>query len=273
MSSNQLPTDSFSETTKIALYAPWGGRKTLQIAHLIDEFGPDNVMVVNAERGLTTIKSKLVKQENVVLASDLATLRSAFGKKIRPFATGPDKYICLDGGSRVVGWMANEQLNGADRFYEAMKKNLPQDPDDLQYGRFIQKGEVNSMGVYNKVGRESETLWNAWVGLNANVYVNFLEELTGTNGFEKTYPYGPDVPGKVGLTAVMSIFDFVGRLTYEKGKLVGGFDVTSKLYMAKTRDDQNAGIVVPATIEDFNLAQFVKLVRGEESVYRVKEGE
>lgn len=252
----------------MALYAPWGGRKTLQIAHLIDAFGPENVLVVNAERGLNTINSKLTVKENVVVAPNLDTLRKEFGARVVPFATGPDKYICLDGASTVVTWMANEQLNGADRYYENMKKNMPIHPNDLQYGRFIQKGEINSMAVYNRVGRDSETLWNAWVGLHANVYVNFREEMTGSTGFEKTYPYGPDVPGKVGLSAAMSIFDYVGRLTYEEGKLVGGFDVTSRLYMAKLRDDQNAGIKVPPVIPDFNLAEFFKLVRGQDSAYK-----
>jgi hypothetical protein len=151
-----------------------------------------------------------------------------------------------------------------------MKKGTQQRVEDLQYGRFIQKGEINSMAVYNRVGRDSETLWTAWVGLNANVYVNFRQEMTGSTGFEKTYPYGPDVPGKVGLNAAMSIFDYVGRLTYsaEDKKLIGGFDVTNPMYMAKVRDDQNAGIVVPAEIPDFNLAEFVKLVRGEPNAYK-----
>lgn len=228
-------------------------------------------MVVNAERGLNTIKSKLTVPENVLTVPSLADVRKNF-PKVQAFATGPDKYICLDGGSRVVSWMANEQLNGADRFYEAMKKNLPQHTDDLQYGRFIQKGEINSMAVYNRVGRDSETLWNAWVGLNANVYVNFLEELTGSTGFEKTYPYGPDVPGKVGLTVAMSTFDFVGRLTYDNGRLVAGFDPTAKnIYLAKVRDERDTGIIIPPEIPDFNLAEFFKLVRGEQSVYRKEE--
>ena len=252
----------------MALYAPWGGRKTLQIGYLIKAFGAENVLIVNAERGLSTIKSKLTVPENVLTVPNLAELRKTFPKVIK-FATGPDKYVCLDGGSRVVSWMANEQLNGADRFYEAMKKNMPQRTEDLQYGRFIQKGEINSMAVYNKVGRESETLWNAWVGLNANVYVSFLEEMTGSNGFEKTFPYGPDVPGKVGLTVAMSTFDYVGRLTYEDGKLIGAFDPTEKhLYLAKIRNDRDAGIVVPGEIPDFNLAEFIRLVRGEDSKYK-----
>jgi len=140
---------------------------------------------------------------------------------------------------------------------------MPIAANDLQYGRFMQKGEINSMAVYNKVGRESETLWNAWVSLNANIYVNFLEELTGQSGFEKTYPYGPDVPGKVGLAAVMSTFDFVGRLfTNEQGKLIGGFDPASYIYMSKKRDDHNR-VKLPDEVVDFSLAAFIKRVRGE----------
>lgn len=269
-SNNSNPPAAFQETVKVALYAPWGGRKTLQIGYLIEAFGPENVLVVNAERGLSTIKSKLTVPENVLTVPSLSELRANFGK-VQAFATGPDKYICLDGASRVVSWMANEQLNGADRFYEAFKKNLPQRPDDIQYGRFIQKGEINSMAIYNRVGRDSETLWNAWVGLNANVYVSFLEELTGSNGFEKTFPFGPDVPGKVGLTVAMSTFDYVGRLTYDQGKLVAGFDPTEKHhYLAKVRDDRDGGITVPPKIADFNLAEFFKLVRGEASKYRTE---
>lgn len=262
---------AFQETTKVCLYAPWGGRKTLQIGYLIEAFGAENVMVVNAERGLNTIKSKLTVPGNVLTVPSLRDLRANF-PKVQAFADGPHKYVCLDGASRVVSWMANEQLNGADRFYEAMKKNEPQRTDDLQFGRFIQKGEINSMAVYNRVGRDSETLWNAWVGLNANVYVNFLEELTGSTNFEKTFPYGPDVPGKVGLTVVMSTFDYIGRLTYDNGRLIGAFDPTQKhKYLAKVRDERDAGIVIPAEIPDFNLAEFFKLVRGEPSAYRKEE--
>jgi hypothetical protein len=267
------PKVSYSEGVKVALYAKNGGRKTLQIGHLIEEFGAENVLVVNCERGLRTIESKLTVKDNVILAPSLKELRNAF-PKVQAFATGLDKFICLDGGSRVVQWMANEQLNGADRYYEAMKKGTTAAlaTEDLQYGRFIQKGEINSMAVYNKVGRDSETIWNAWVSLNANVYVNFWEELVGTSGFEKTFPYGPDVPGKVGLTAVTSAFDFVGRLFYhEQRGLVGGFDVTSYQYMAKTRDDWDV-LRLPAEIDNFNLARFVRLVNGEITEEELKAG-
>lgn len=256
------PLAAFEENVKVALYAKNGGKKTLQIGHLIEEFGAENVMVVNAERGLRTISSKLTIKDNIIVAPDLATLRASF-PRVQAFATGPDKFVCLDGGSRVVQWMANEQLNGADRYYEAMKKGQTISPADVQYGRFMQKGEINTMAVYNKVGRDSETLWNAWVGLNANVYANFWEEMVGSSGFEKTYPFGPDVPGKVGLAAVMSTFDFIGRLyTNDQGVLIGGFDPASYMYMSKKRDDR-AQVTLPDEIPDFNLAKFVRMVRGE----------
>lgn len=256
---------------KIALYSKFGGKKTLQIAGLIEEFGAENVLIASAEGGLGTIESKLTVPDNIIRVTNIVELRAAF-PKVQAFATGPDKFVCLDGGSRVVSWLANEQLAGADRFYEATKTGRPVPPTDLPYGRFMQKGEINSMAVYNKVGRDSETLWNAWIGLNANLYVNFLEELTGSSGFEKTYPYGPDVPGKVGLTAVMSSFDFVGRLFFEEvqengqrtTKLIAGFDPTEYTYMARTRDDHNL-VKVPAKIPDFSLAKFVKLLRGEQA--------
>lgn len=264
---------AYSEGAKVVLYAKWGGKKTLQIASLIEDFGVENVLVVNAEGGLRTIESKLAVKDNIIRVNSLAELQYAFRPDgpIRSFATGLDKYICLDGGSRVVTWIANEELNGADRFYEQTKKGAPIDANDLQYGRYMQKGEINSMAVYNKVGRRSETLWNAWVGLNANLYVNFLEEKVGQSGFEKTFPYGPDVPGKVGLDAVMSTFDFVGRLTHrEDGTLIGQFDPTNYMYMAKTRDDRSV-VTVPGEIANFRLADFIKLVRGERVLEAAKE--
>lgn len=252
----------FVETVKVALYAEYGKRKTEQISTLIREFGVENVLVVSAEKGLNTIRTALTIPANVIVANNYDELRSEF-PKVQAFATGSDKYIALDGGSRVVEWLANEQLAGADRFYEATKRNLPVTPNDLQYGRFMQKGEINSMAVYGRVGRDSERLWNTWIGLNANLYVNFLEDKVGQSGFEKTFPYGPDVPGRVGLKAVMSSFDYVGRLFYnEAGQLVAGFDPKSYTYMARTREDR-ALVQIPAEIADFNLARFIKLVRGE----------
>jgi hypothetical protein len=250
-------TSAFVDTLKICLYSKYGGRKTLQIGHLIDLVGQDNVLVVSAEHGLNTIRSK-VREDQVISVSSLDEVRAAWSKA-QAFA-GPEKWVCIDGMSQITEWIANTQLSMADRYYEA--KQLGRDPgqNDLPAGKYIQRGEINTMAIYGRVGRDSENLISAWIGLPVNLYCNYLEDMTGSSGFEKTIPWGPDVPGKVGLKAVMSSFDFVGRLFYnERGVLCAGFDPSSYTYMARTREDQTV-VEVPKLVEDFNLAEFVKLV-------------
>lgn len=261
-----VPTPSpFTDTLKIALYGKYGSRKTQQISELIERYGAENVLIVSAEHGLNTIRS-VVKRDMVISVANLPELRKAYSGPCREFAAEPDprKWVTVDGMSQVTEWLANEQLSGADRYYEAMKLNRDPANSDLQFGRFLQRGEINTMAIYGKVGRESENLLAAWIGLPVNLYVNYLEDMTGSSGFERTLPWGPDVPGKVGLKAVMSSFDYVGRLYYdETGKLCAGFDPTSRLYMARTRDDWNA-VKVPTEIVGFSLGRFVARVMGEE---------
>jgi hypothetical protein len=125
------------------------------------------------------------------------------------------------------------------------------------------KGAIDAMRIYGRVGRDSQNLLNAWVALPCNLYCNYLEDMTGSSGYEKVPPYGPDVPGKVGLKAVMSSFDFVGRLSYDgKGELVAGFDSRSNYYMARTREDRTV-VEIPNEIANFRLDKFVQLIKGE----------
>lgn len=244
------------------MYSRFGGRKTLQIGYLIDLVGPDNVLIVSAERGLGTIKSK-VREDMVVVVNNIGDLRGAWAKA-KAFA-GPGKWVCMDGMTNVMDWIANIQLAGADRYYEALQQHKDPQTEDLVYGKYISKGEINSMAIYNRVGRDSEGLLSSWISLPVNIYASYLEDMTGRAGFEASIPWGPDVPGRVGLKKVMGSFDYVGRLYYDaQNRLIGGFDPTSKVYMARTREDQAAKIVVPPTIENFNLAEFVKLVSGQQ---------
>lgn len=255
----QQPT--FTETLKIALYGKFGSRKTLQIGTLIELVGADNVLIVSAEHGLNTIRSTLTNTANIIDVASLADVRKAWSVA-QEFAN-TNRWVALDGMSQITEWIANEQLSGADRYYELKQQGLNIAPDDLKYGRFIQRGEINTMAVYGKVGRESENLIAAWIKLPVNLYANYLEDMTGVSGFEKSVPYGPDVPGRVGLKAVMSSFDYVGRLTYnERNELVAGFDATSALYMARTREDRNI-IELPKTFTNFKLSEFVQLVGGK----------
>lgn len=250
----------FTDTLKVCLYSKYGGRKTLQIGYLIDLVGRDNVMVVSAEHGLNTIRSK-VNPDLVVPVSSLDDLREKW-QVIKAFAR-PDRWLCGDGMSQITEWIANTQLSMADRYYEA--KTLGREPktDDLPAGKYMQRGEINSMAIYGRVGRDSENLISSWIGLPVNLYCNYLEDMTGSSGFEKGPPWGPDVPGKVGLKAVMSSFDYVGRLFYdEQGRLCAGFNPASNYYMARTREDQ-AVVEIPKEIAPFRLDEFVKMVSGK----------
>lgn len=254
---------AFTETIKVALYGAYGSRKTLQIGNLIKAAGSGRVLVVSAEHGLGTIRS-LLDPSQVRTVHDKAELRQAFAEVKESFNT-PDYWVCIDGGSQIVEWIANEQFTGADEYFslDARKQAIP---DKLkEYGRYIsdRSHTIDTQRIYGRIGRDSENLWAAWIRLQCNLYVNFLEDMTGVNDKrEKTIPWGPDVPGKMGLKAVMSSFDFVGRLSYDgDGKLVGHFNPKSPIYMARTREDRAAGIMLPTEIADFDLSQFIKLVR------------
>ena len=253
----------FAETLKIALYGRYGSRKTLQIGSLIESVGRDAVVVVSAERGLNTIQSVL-KQENVLVANDLPELRKAFAH-IKEHHNTSDWWVCIDGGSQVMEWIATLHMHGADEFYDLSSRNLPI-PDAIKpFGRYMsdKSHTIDAQKIYGRIGRDSEALLAAWVRLNCNLYVNYLEDMAGTSGREKSLPWGPDVPGKVGLKAVMSSFDYVGRLTYDSdGRLVGGFDARSPIYMARTREDRKAGVEIPPEIVEFTLAAFVRLIQG-----------
>lgn len=259
MANSNSTAPLFTDTLKLCLYGKYGSRKTLQIGSLIELVGQDNVLIISAEHGLNTIRSRVVEKQVISVAS-MDDVRAAWAVA-KQFAA-PDRWVCIDGMSQITEWLANTQLSMADRYYEA--KQLGREPaqGDLPAGKYLQRGEINGMAIYGRVGRDSENLISSWIGLPVNLYCNYLEDMTGSSGFEKSIPYGPDVPGKVGLKAVMSSFDFVGRLFYsEKGELCGGFDSTSNYYMARTREDR-AVVQIPKLIENFQLSEFVKLVQG-----------
>src|SRR5687768_6226109 len=120
----------FTDTLKICAYGQYGSRKTLQIGSLIDAVGQDKVLIISAEHGLNTIRSK-VRADMVIPVSDLGEMRAAWAAA-KEFAQ-PDRWVCLDGNSQVVEWLANEQLAGADQFYDALKAGNTISKDLQQY--------------------------------------------------------------------------------------------------------------------------------------------
>ena len=261
----EQPADqpTYSETLKICCYGQFGSRKTLAIGQLIDAGA--EVCVMSAERGLNTIASRLPKAK-VLVATNLNEFREAWSVAKDWADVHPTGWVCVDGGSQVAEWIANEQLSGAENYYDAKVKNQTIPQNLMPFGRFLsEKGAIDSMRIYGRIGRDSENLLAALIGLPCNLYVNYLEEKTGSSGYERTLPYGPDVPGKVGLRAVMSSFDYVVRLAYNaQRELVAYLDPASALYMARTREDRQV-VQLPTEIPNFNLAEFAALLRGEPS--------
>lgn len=258
----------FTESLKIAVYGKWGIGKTEQIRHLIARYGAENVKVLSIERGLRTVESAL-PQEMVVPATSLQGIREGYSEVKKWAESRPDPtkaWVVADGMTRGTNFIATEELNGADRYYEAMKRGIEPATNDLPYGRHIQKGEINTMSVYNKVGRASIALLGGFLNLPTNLYATYLEEMTGQTGFEKSIPWGPDVPGKVGLTEVMSAFDYVGRLTFDevKGVWVGNFDSRSRLQLGKARAD-HAVVSMNPVIEGFTILKLIDMIEGRGS--------
>lgn len=250
-------SEAYNETTKIVLYGKYGTRKTLQIGHLIDMVGPDRVTILSAEKGLNTIASKITAK-NVIEVDNKKELRDSWERVSK---LGIDDWLCVDGASNIFNWTLNEHAAAADRYYDAMATGKQPAADDRVAGRFMsdKSQSIDMQKVYGRVGRDLELFIQEAVRLNCNQYWTFLEDMTGSNGREKTIPYGPDVPGKVALRAIMSKFDYVGRLEYDgAGKLICGFDPTSGFYMARTRNDEAAGVKIPAKIDNFNLADFYR---------------
>src|SRR5688572_25509460 len=68
----------FDESLKMAAYGVTGGRKTLQIGHLIERYGAENVGIINCEHGLGTINS-LTDKRYIYVAHGLDDLRAAWG--------------------------------------------------------------------------------------------------------------------------------------------------------------------------------------------------
>lgn len=273
-----------SESLKICLYGDWSTGKTEQIRWLARRVGVENLLVLSAEGGLSTIKSVIEQRPAMVVkvnrlgspgerydeakvgkeiaAGNPVSLRQAW-PAVKAFADSPARWVAVDGASEITSWLSNEQITNTEALYEM--KSLGQDPPDYlkPYGRFLgNNGSIQMPQVYGRIGRDIENLLSAWTGLPCNLLWNFLEDMTGSTGFEKCPPYGPHVPGKVGLRAVMGSFDFVGRMMNRQGKCVAGFRTTPQ-YLARVRADWEAGVKIPSEIENFRLDSFLDLLAGK----------
>lgn len=253
----------FNETIKAAAYGATGSRKTLQIGHLIEEYGVENVGIISCERGLNTIRSLLDKRY-IRVAEDRAGLRSAWAWARDNFS-GPDQWVCVDGGTRVLQWIQGDVFGTAQRAYEEVlsgKAKSKLDPDLRAYAMFITgNDEINTQALWSRVGSEAERLFNSFVKLPSNMYWTFWEELTSIDQYKKGKPWKPDTPGNLSFGAIRGTFDYIFRL-------IPGSESSTAIFRnpsgnnenyVKTRDDWRS-TRIPDRIADFKLTDLVTII-------------
>jgi hypothetical protein len=259
------PTESNDETLKMALYAEWGRRKTEQLGTIIEMVGMENVFIASCDRGLKTIRS-IVDFNNVCEVDNWAGMQKAYAAaKQRGFINNPSKWIFGDGMTSVLLEHTNSLFSGTERVHDLKARHQQIDDNDIPFSRYISPtGGVDGRAIYGRVGRDITRLFQTWRGLGTNLIFTFLEEMVGRNDKnEKSFPFGPAIPGEIGYRAAMSTFDYVLRLWYDAdGKLTAGTKATPRME-ARTREDKRTGLDIPPVITDFNLANFVKLVTGQ----------
>lgn len=255
----------FNETIKCASYGATSSRKTLQIGTLIETYGAENVGVINAEHGLRTIASK-IDQRYVFVADNLEGVRTGWQWAKDNGFTAPDKWLCVDGGSRVLQWVNHEIFIGAQRALDGVIAGTPKqalDPAVRKYASYIEKEiSLNSQQMWWRTGYECERLLDSFIKLSSNMYWTFWEDQTSISQYVKGVPWIPETPGKGALAAVKGAFDFIFRLVGEGDNSTAYFrnPAGNATNYTKTRDDWSGGFKVPDKIENFNLAQLVQLI-------------
>lgn len=257
-------SNGFSETTKIALFGSNSTGKTLQIRSLIEAFGHENVGIVSCEDGLKTIQS-VVRAEQVKECNSIEDLKAAFRWASEKYA-GSDKWVCVDGGTRALQWIAGTVWAGTDAVYTLLatgssKADLPQPLKPFL--RFITgQGDIDGQRQWVQIGRDIDFELNRWVRLPANMYWTFWEDQTSLDQYRKGLPWQVDCPGKAGRDAVMGAFDFVLRLTRgADGGVIATHDPERRVVRSKARDDWQGGVKVPNEQGNFSLARFVATLR------------
>ena len=261
----EATTQPFVETLKLAAYAPTGGRKTLQIGYLIDRFGAENVGIISAEHGLRTIASK-VDERYVKRVDNRADLREAWAWANDNFNSA-DKWVCVDGGTRVLNWIQAEIFGGAQAALEAILAGTPRNSISgnlRKYVPYVSKDlDFQTQQMWWQTGQQAERLLDSFIKIGSNMYWTFWEDQTSLSQYVKGPPWIPDTPGKGALSAVKGAFDFIFRLVSNGDNTTAHFrnGADDNTNYCKTRDDWDGGLKVPDKIPNFNLADFVELIQ------------
>jgi len=255
----------FSETIKIAVYTPPNNQKTLQIRGLIERYGADSVGIVSAERGLNTIKSS-INDDMVFVVSTPEDARKAYAWAKEKY-NRPGAWVVIDGGSSIMNLQANRHFGAADACLQhVILRGADSLPPELKiYQRFITKRggvwNLDMMAIYGLLGREAERFWDAWTSQQWHLYANFWEEKTGSVDRERVPPYGPDVPGRMGVGAIHGKFDYIVRLVRnQNGGVNGVVRDDPAVSITKVREDRAVVAPIPDVIKGFSLTAFIDML-------------
>lgn len=252
---------SYQENIKIAAYAGSGVGKTALISHLIKSAGIANVGIISCEHGLNTIAS-LVDPQNVKVCDSLADYADAVKWAEKTF-TATDQWVCVDGGSRILQWLEQDTFGRTEACLRERLEGVAKSKDPEYAVYLTSSNAIDTRRLWSKLGSRAERLFNAFVKLPSNTYWTFWEQQPFVDANTRGVTWTIDSPGDGTRKAAQATMDFVFRLTRSaEGKLVARFrnDIVS---YGKRRDDNEAGVFVPDEIVGFDLADFVKRVRGE----------
>lgn len=255
-------SESYSETIKLALCGESESGKTHQAGYLIEEFGADNVGIISAERGLNTIVS-LVTPENVRECDSMDDVRAAF-KWAKERYDRHDGHLFVDGGTRILDWIANAEHKGADDCLECVVKGEPVPAELAEFRRFITKEKnIDTGKVWQRIAMNSVMFLDALKKARWNLYMTFWADKTPTGQYNRDWPMQVDAQGKGSRDAVYGTFDYVFHIVKGGDKKRVVYTETSSKYKCKRRLDPRLGIVIPEEMVDFNLAKFVRMLRGD----------
>ena len=255
-------TDAYTESHKIAVYADNNGGKTHQIRYLIREYGHENVGIINGERGLGTIRGD-VREEQVFHINNVEDISLAF-KWAKEKYDRPGAWVCMDGCTNIMQMLMSEHFDTAIRCVNyIIMKGAETLPKELKlYQRFVTFKDgcwnKDDRALYGHGGRQAERFWSAWVRQDWNIYATFWKEKTGQGDGKRVLPYGHDVPGKMGFSAIRGAFDYIMHLEPEGKSFTATCRADPAVYVTKMREDRDLGISVPDTIKNFNIVDFVK---------------
>jgi hypothetical protein len=270
----QSQVKPFAETLKCAAYGASSSGKTLLIGDLIETYGAENVGVISCEHGLHTIKS-LIDERYVKVAEDRAGLRLAWAWAKDNFS-GPNQWVCVDGGTRVLQWIQGDVFGTAQRAYEEVLGGKPKSKLDAElraYAIYISGNEeINTQGLWGRVGSEAERLFNSFVKLPSNMYWTFWEQLTSIDQYKKGVPWKPDTPGNLSFGAINGTFDFIFRMlpvTDKRSTAVFRNPPGNNESFTKTRDDWRSA-KIPARIPEFKLTDLVNIINDANGTTKTK---